>query len=78
MRFTAVLVKHTMANPLNNKETDQDKNQSIRQENPTAGNKQDTGGQQKPDDRLKDGTNDFQNGDQNETSRGEAGSPESA
>lgn len=44
------------------------KNQTPQQNNEARGSKEETSNQQTPGNRLKDGTNDFQNGDQNETS----------
>ncbi|HWI93955.1 MAG TPA: hypothetical protein VNT20_21925 [Flavisolibacter sp.] len=54
-----------MNNDRNNQNWEEHKNQNPREE--SRGSKEETRNEQ-PDNRLKDGTNDFQNGDQEPTS----------
>ena len=55
-----------MNNDRNNPNWEEHKNQNKPDE--VRGGKEETNDQQSPDNRLKDGTNDFQNGDQEPTS----------
>ena len=66
-----------MTNHLNHQAQEAANDQQLQPEKTKTGSKQETSGQQKPGDRLKDGTNDFQNGDQNETSQGSPNKKES-
>lgn len=50
----------------NTQNWEEHKNQNPREE--SRGSKEETSNEQSPDNRLKDGTNDFQNGDQEPTS----------
>lgn len=52
----------------NNQTWEEHKNQTPQKENEGRGSKEETSNQDRPGDRLKDGTNDFVNGDQEPTS----------
>lgn len=57
-----------MNNDRNNPNWEEHKNQNT--QNEVRGSKEEANDQQSPDNRLKDGTNDFQSGDQEPTSEG--------
>lgn len=52
----------------NSQEWKEHKNQPSSQDNQSRGSKEDANDEQRPKDRLNDGTNDFQNGDQDKAS----------
>ena len=53
-----------------NRNQENEQRQGSTQANENSGATGQAGGQQKPADRMKDGTNDFENGDQEENSEG--------
>ena len=57
-----------MADNRNTQEWKEHKNKPSFQNNQTPGSKEETNDQQRPQDRLNDGTNDYQNGDQDKSS----------
>lgn len=61
-----------MADKKNNQVWEDHKNQTPQQDNQARGTKENVSNE-KPDDRLKDGTNDFQNGDQEPSSERSSG-----
>lgn len=57
----------------NNPTWEERKNQNPQNDSNSRGSKEETGNELKPDNRLKDGTNDFENGDQEPTSEKSTG-----
>ena len=57
-----------MTEKRNNQEWKEHKNQAPLQDNESRGSKEQANDQQRPQDRLNDGTNDFRNGDQDKAS----------